>query len=75
VSSDHRQHEDAGTFFPPEREVITLDHEFHGVAQRREFLDPQTGPADETHLQESLTDLTLGLHPDHLPLIPGMEKT
>jgi hypothetical protein len=75
VSSGHRLHEDAGTFLPPKGKVIALDHEFHGIAQRRELLNPQPGTSDEAHLQQPLANLTLGLDPDNLSLISGLEKT
>ena len=55
--------------------MVSLDHEFHGIAQWREFLDPQPGPADETHLKQPLADLPLGLDLDNLSLISGLEKT
>jgi len=68
-------HEDAGTLFPSQGQVIALDHQFHGIAQRSELLDPQPGTADEPHFQEALTDLTLGLHEDNFTLISRLEKT
>ena len=55
--------------------MVALDHEFHGIAQGRQLLDPEPGPADEPHLQQSLADLAMSLHLDHLPLVPRLELT
>ena len=68
-------HEDAGAFFSSQGQVVALDDKFHGIAHRCEFLDPQPGPADETHFQQPLANLSLGLNLDNLSLIPWLEKT
>jgi hypothetical protein len=67
--------DDAGAFLPPQGQVIALDDEFHGIPHGREFLHSQPGPPDESHFQQALADLPLGLYLDNLTLISGLEKT
>jgi hypothetical protein len=67
--------ENAGAFLPPQRQVVALDDEFHGIAHGRELLDPQAGSPDEPHFQQPLADLPLGVNPYNFTLISGLEKT